>query len=81
MIGDLILAFRQIKVQKSREKAYKRLLGSEPDYTLIREIVNSARYEVVATITFKDGTKLDVRRTDATDRLKDLMSPEQAASW
>lgn len=81
MIGDLVLAIRQIKAQKARERSYKRLIGSEPDYTLIREIVNSARYEVVATITFKDGTKLDVRRTDATDRLQALMSPEKADSW
>ena len=81
MIGDLILALRQIKAQKAHEKAYKRLIGSEPDYTLIREIVDHARYEVVATITFKDGTKLDVRRADATDRLKDFMSREQADSW
>ncbi|HXK36994.1 MAG TPA: hypothetical protein VJ553_05435 [Candidatus Paceibacterota bacterium] len=81
MVGDLILAYRAIKAERTKQARYRRLLGKEPDYTLLKELVDSARYEVVATVTFKDGTKVDFRRADATDRLTQLMSSDKAGSW
>jgi len=81
MVGDLILAYRAVKAERAKQARYKRLIGSEPDYSLIKELIDSARYEVVATVTFKDGTKLDIRRADATDRLTQLMSADKAGSW
>lgn len=81
MVGDFILAYRAVKAERAKEERYKRMLGREPDYSLIKELIDSARYEVVATVTFKDGTKLDIRRADATDRLTQLMSSDKAGSW
>lgn len=81
MVADLILAYRAIKAERAKQARYKRMLGREPDYTLIKELIDSARYDVVATVTFKDGTKLDLRRADATDRLTQLMSADKAGSW
>jgi hypothetical protein len=81
MVGDLILAYRAVKAEKVRRARYRRLLGQTPDYSLIKELIDSARYDVVAQITFKDGTKLDLRRADATDRLTQMMSADKAGSW
>lgn len=81
MVGDLILAYRAVKAERAKQARYRRLLGKEPDYALIKELIDSARYEVVATVTFKDGTKIDLRRVDATDRLTQLMSADKAGSW
>jgi len=80
-LADIILAYRQVKQARDRERAYRRMIGREPDYTLIREMIDHARYDVVAAVTFKDGTKFDFRRADPTDRLRELMDPEKAGSW
>ena len=81
MIGDLVLAYRAIKAERAKQARYKRMVGRAPDYTLIKELIDSARYDVVATVTFVDGTKIDLRRADATDRLTQLMSADKAGSW
>jgi hypothetical protein len=81
MVGDLILAYRAIKAERAKQVRYRRLLSKEPDYLLIKELIDSARTDVVAQITFKDGTKLDLRRADATDRITQMMSADKAGSW
>ena len=81
MIGDLVLAYRAIKAERAKQARYRRFIGKEPDYLLIKELIDSARYDVVATVTFVDGTKIDLRRADATDRLTQLMSADKAGSW
>ena len=81
MVGDLILAYRAVKAEKVRQARYKRMLGKTPDYSLIKEMIDNARYEVVGTLTFVDGTKLELRRADATDRLSQLMSADKAGVW
>lgn len=81
MLADLLLAYKQVKGAREREKSYRRMIGKAPDYTLIREIANNARYDVVMTVTFVDGSKIDFRRADPTDRLRQLMDPDKAGSW
>jgi len=40
------------------------------NYAIIRDLVNSAYHGVVISVTFKDGTKLDIKRTDEFDKLQ-----------
>jgi hypothetical protein len=81
MGSDLLTAYRIIKQQKAREKDLKRFMGKNPDYLLIKALVAEARTDVVATIVFPNGTKLDIKRADAMDRMQAIMSTEQAGSY
>lgn len=81
MLGDLVLAFRAVKAERAKQARYKRMLGRTPDYTLIKEMIDDARYDVVGTVTFVDGTKIDLRREDPTDRLTQRMGADKAGSW
>ena len=81
MIADLILAYRTIKIQKAQEDSLKRAIGSNPDYTLIKHLIEKAQTDIVAEIEFKDGTKLRMRRKDAYDKLKDQMDPDLAGAF
>jgi hypothetical protein len=81
VISDLILAYRAIKEQKARDKAYKNLVGKDPDYGIIRALINEARTDVVATVTFPNGTKLDLKKADAFDRYQKMqLDPERAGA-
>jgi hypothetical protein len=75
------MAYRAIKQQKARDKALKRFIAKDPDYLVIRSLIEQARQDVVATITWPNGVKLDLSRRDAMDRLQAVMSQEQAGSY
>ena len=78
---DFILAYKAVKDQRRKQKAYKRLIGKEADYAIIQALIDQARFEVVATVTFKDGTKLDITRKDRFDQFQDFLTPEKAGSY
>ncbi len=76
MIADLILAYRAIKQQKVKEANLKRFIGKDPDYQVIKTLIDQARTDVVATIEFPNHTKLSLKKADAMDKLQDAMNPE-----
>jgi hypothetical protein len=80
-MSDLLLAYRAIKQQKARDKSLKRFISKDPDYLVIRSLIEQARMDVVATITWPNGVKLDLTRRDAMDRMQAMMSQEQAGSY
>lgn len=82
-MSDILLAYRAIKAQKAREKALKRFIGKDPDYLIIKYLFDQARTDIVATITFPNGTKLDFKKTDAMDRLNQQLSldPDRAGAF
>jgi len=75
-IADLILAYRTVKIQKAQQEALKRVVGKDPDYVLIQHLIDKARADIIAEITFPNGTILRMKRADAFDKLKDQMDPE-----
>jgi hypothetical protein len=82
VITDLLLAYRAIKEQKARTKAYKKFIGKEPDYAIIQALINEARTDVVATLTFPNGTKLDLKKADAFDRIqREVLDPERRGAY
>lgn len=70
MIGEILLAARQIKEQKRKQAEYDRLVGAELNYTILRDLVNSARFDVRIHLTMKDGVQLDIVREDKFDRFQ-----------
>lgn len=80
-MSDILMAYRAIKAHKAREKALKRFIGKDPDYLVIRYLIEQARTDIVATITFPNGTKLDLKKADAMDKLQDVLSQEQRGSY
>jgi len=80
-VSDFLLAYKAIKQQKARDKALKRFVSKDPDYLVIRSLIEMARVDVVATITWPNGVKLDLTRRDAMDRMQAIMSQEQAGSY
>ena len=83
MIGqDFIGAYRAIKAQRAREKAYRRFIGKEPDYAIIQALINEARTDVVAILRFPNGTSLELKKADDFDRFKRIpIDSERAAAY
>lgn len=83
MIGqDFLGAYRAIKLQRAREKAYRRFIGKEPDYAIIQALINEARTDVVAILRFPNGTSLELKKADEFDRFKQvILDPERAAAY
>jgi hypothetical protein len=82
VITELRAAYKAIKAAQANEKAYKRFIGKDPDYSIIQSLINTARVDVVAIITFPNGTKLELKKADAFDRtLKAVLDPDRAAAF
>lgn len=82
MIRELRIAYKAIKEQEARQRAYKRFIGKDPDYGIIQALINEARVEIVATLTFPNGTKLDLKKVDDFDRYqKAVLEPERASAY
>jgi hypothetical protein len=82
VIRELRTAYKAIKAEQKQEKAYKRFIGKDPDYGIIQALINTARVDVVAIITFPNGTKIELKKADAFDRLqKVVLDPERAAAF
>jgi len=86
MLGDFWLAYREIKAAKARERDLKRFVGKNPDYTTIEASIKAislaTRTDILAVWTFPDGTKLELKKADAFDRIKSaVLDPERAAAY
>lgn len=78
---DFILAYRAVKEQRARQKAVKRFIGKDPDYTAIQYLIDQARTDIVAKVTFPNGTTLELKKRDHFDALQDFITPEKAGSY
>lgn len=76
MWKELMETYRMVKETERRKKEYSRLVGQELNYTILRDIVNSAAPGKVVFVTLKDGTKLEVRQEDSFDRYKKRISED-----
>lgn len=76
-IGNLLAAYRMVQAQERKQRQYDALVGSQINYTIIKDLINSAQHDVVIHLQFKDGTQMDIRREDPFDRLRAHKDPEQ----
>ena len=78
---DWIIALREIKKQitekRKKDALLNTLVGQELNYTIIKDLINSARYDVIIDLTLKDGTNLKIKRMDSFDKILDKHDPEQ----
>jgi hypothetical protein len=82
VIRELRAAYRAIKQQEAQQRAYKRFIGKDPDYGIIQALINEARVDVVATLSFPNGTKLDLKKADAFDRYQTpVLDPEREKAY
>ena len=70
MLRHLLAAYRMIQEQDRKRRQYEALVGTPINYTIIKDLINTAMHEVVIHVTFKDGTQFDIRREDPFDRLR-----------
>lgn len=85
-LGDFFLAYREIKTARIRERDLKRFTGKNPDYLTIeasiKNISLATRTDIIAVWTFPDGTKLELKKADAFDRIKStVLDPERASAY
>ncbi len=81
MITELLLAYRQVREARRRERELATLEATPLNYTILRDLINSARYDVVVHVKMRDGTELDIRRADAFDKLQQRRSAELAGTY
>jgi len=83
--SDFVQAWKAVKEQRAREKALRRFVGKNPDYTTIeasiRNIALGTRTDILAVWTFPDGTKLEIKKADYFDRERDSMDPERRGAY
>ena len=78
MIRHLIAAYRQIKTEERKQRDYAALVGTELNYIILKDLINSARWGVVVTVTLKDGTRMDIRPDNPFDRYQQQIQAERA---
>ena len=76
MWKELMETYRMVKETERRKKEYSRLVGQELNYTILRDIVNSAAPGKVVFVTLKDGTRLEIRQEDSFDKYKRKVSED-----
>ena len=64
----------------------KRFTGKNPDYLTIeasiKNIALGTRTDLLAVWTFPDGTKLELKKADAFDRIKsNVIDPDRAGAY
>jgi hypothetical protein len=84
--ADFLSAYKIIKAQKAQARALKRFVGKDPDYLVIessiKAIAMSTNTDILATWTFPNGSKLDIKKADAFDRIKASgIDPDRAQSY
>ena len=74
MIKELRAALKIVAEQERRKKEYDALVGTNLNYKIIKDIVNSAQHNVVVELVLKSGDKLVFRREEAFDQLNKVRS-------
>jgi hypothetical protein len=76
VVRQLLAAYRVIKENERKQRQYDALVGTEVNYTIIKDLIASAQHDVVISLTFRDGSKMDIRREDPFDKLRAKGDPE-----
>jgi hypothetical protein len=76
IVKQLLAAYRIVKEQERKQRQYDALVGTQVNYVIIKDLINSAQHDVVIHVQFKDGTQLDIRREDPFDKLRAQRDPE-----
>jgi len=66
----LVKTYLQIADAEKKQRELDAMTAETINYGIIRDLINSAYHGVVISVTFKDGTKLDIKRTDEFDKLQ-----------
>jgi len=66
----LVKAYLQVASAEKKQRELDAMCADPVNYAIIRDLVNSSYHGVVISVTFKDGTKLDIKRTDEFDKLQ-----------
>lgn len=66
----LLKAYKQLHEAEKKQKQLDKMSAGDINYGILRDLINSAYNGVVIEVTFKDGTKLDIKREDSFDKLQ-----------
>lgn len=69
-INLFIEAYRRTKAERAYLKSLDRFVGENLSYTILRELINRAVHGVEVNLTLKDGTKLQIKRENPLDALR-----------
>lgn len=69
-VKTLISAYRQLCDIEKKQKQVDKLEAEKLNYGIIRDLINSAENNVVINLTFKDGTKMEIKKETPFDRVK-----------
>lgn len=56
------IALEQARLAQEKQKQYDALVGMDLNYTIIRDLINSAAHGVTISVTFKSGEKMVIER-------------------
>lgn len=77
-LATLLQAYKQIRSAEKKQKQLDKMSASDINYGIIRDLMNTAYNGITVTITFKDGSKMDIKREDSFDRLDKSRSYQEA---
>jgi hypothetical protein len=60
----LLSAYNALKENEKKQKALDKMAAAPINYAIIRDLINSAYQGVSITVTFQDGTHLDIKRDE-----------------
>lgn len=70
MLSELLQAYRSVRERRRKEREFNRLQATPLNYPILRDLINTAQHDVVVNVMLADGTKLEIRRADAFDRMQ-----------
>lgn len=74
----LLKAYKQLAEAEKKQKALDKMSAADINYGIIKDLMNTAYNGIVVTITFRDGSKMDIKREDSFDRLQKASSYQEA---
>lgn len=74
-------ALKIVEEKERRRKAYEALVGTDLNYPIIRDLVNSALHNTVVEVVLKDQSRIIIRRQEDFDKLQEIMSEERRISY
>ena len=66
----LLAAYKQLSDIEKKQKQVDKLEAEKLNYGIIRDLINSAENNVIINLTFKDGTKMEIKKDTPFDRIK-----------
>jgi hypothetical protein len=71
---DFIIAWREIARQKAekrkKEALYRVLVGSDLNYLILRDLINSASRGIEIKVVTRDGATIEIRQKETVDGIQ-----------